>query len=330
MPTLFSTTWVGSEDQVHAEISRLAENELSQLGVEVLDCDASRVDWNSIMRAAGLRLPPFDPDEKKEKGFKDAIVAETFIQVCGQFPAHGTDTAILVTNDELLAEHVKGRILGVKVLKNADALAGELNFLASDILPEVADRLPAVASALLARSPAFWNTVWGMALLQLPEPSDPPMPGVSNIQFLPPVYLPPVFLRKELRHIYFYCRYQIPRRGMQWIPTLSASPGGLLGGLMEMGSPVATPPQSPSNVSTGGIAILGAASGVSAIQGPENELGIVPGPYPSGHFQSVVLPAVSFAVMWRADFNLIKSDAQAEPEPTLENPFIESVTRELL
>jgi hypothetical protein len=327
MPTLFSTTWVGTEERVHAEISKLAENELNQLGVQVLDCDASKVDWNSLMSAAGLRQPPFDSDEKKEKGFKDAIVAETFVQVCGQLPAHGIDTAILVTNDDLLTEHVKERVPSGKVLKNADALAGELNFLASDIPPDVADRLPAVASALLARSTEFWNNVWAMAQSQVPDPSRSPVFGVSNILLLPPVYLPPIFMRKDLRYLYFFCRYQIPRQGQQWLPSFSAPPGGLLGGLLQMGSPIATPPPPPI-APTGGIGPFGAPPGLPGIPVADSMLGLPEEQYASGHFQSIVLPALTFAVVWRADFNLIRRDAQGAAEPTLENPFIESVALE--
>ncbi|WP_143328553.1 PIN domain-containing protein [Burkholderia sp. AU28863] len=327
MPTLFSTTWVGAEEHVHAEISRLAESALSELNVQVLDCDPSRVDWNRIMSAGGLRQPPFDPDEKKEKGFKDAVVAETFVQVCEGFPAHGTDTAILVTNDDLLTEYVKGRAPSAKVLKNADALAGELNFLASDIPPDVADRLPIVASGLLARSTDFWNNVWRVALSQLSDPAGPPVFGLSNIQLQSPIYWPPIFLRKDLRHLYFVCRYQIPRQGQQWLPTMSVPQGGLLG-VLQAGLPVAPPPQSPIGGPAGGIGPFGGVQGLPGILAAESTQGVPQEQSAPGHFQSIVAPALTFAVVWRADFNLVSREAQGAPEPTLENPFLESVAVE--
>lgn len=329
MPTLFSNTWVGNDELVNAEIRKLAESELNQLGVQVLNCDASRVDWSAMMTAAGLRRPPFDPDEKKEKGFKDAIVAETFIQICDQLPAYGTDTAILVTNDDLLAEYVKGRVPRAKVLKNADALASELNFLASDIDSGVAARLPVVVSALLARSEEFWKSVWGLALSQLSEPAGPPVFGVSSIRFQLPVYQPAIFLRKELGHLYFFCRYQIPRQGQQWVPAVPAPAVFPPGGLLQMGSPVAMPPQPPVDVATSGNGVYVSSAGLVGIPAPETGPGQPSNQFPPGHFQSIVLPTLNFALFWRADFKLIKKDGQGEAEPTLENPFIESVAFEV-
>jgi hypothetical protein len=124
IPEVFSSTWVCDEDAVFAQVSNFAQRELDRLKVSVRGCDSGRVDWPSLIAAAGLRLPPFDPNLEKEKGFKDAIVAETFLQLCGDLPAHGSETAILVSDDTMLGDQVAKRVDGakVKVLKDLDEL----------------------------------------------------------------------------------------------------------------------------------------------------------------------------------------------------------------
>ncbi|MFM0184168.1 PIN domain-containing protein [Paraburkholderia nemoris] len=307
MPSLFASTWVGNPDAVNAEISRLAQQELDRLKVRVYECDSHKVDWPGLMDSAGWRLPPFDPNEKNEKGFKDAIVAETFVQLCGELTSHGVDTAILVTNDTLLREYVESRIKSprVKILRNVDALMSELNFLVSDIDPDTAIQLQPMANELLATANEFWSNVGRLATPYCHPPFVLAPFGVSDIELQVPSYSPPVFLRKEMRRVFFFTRYAVPRTGQQWLPAFAPPQRGLL----AMGDPVGgmVPP-------TGGVGYYNPLS--------------TPDASPLGNIQVIMLPSVSFAVEWSADYDVSKSSDSGGAKPIIRNPRIESVTPE--
>jgi hypothetical protein len=346
MPEVFAGTWVGDQSAVESAITQVAERQLQTLGVEVADCNPDLIDWPSMFRAAGLRLPPFDPDPKKEKGFKDMVIGETFAQMCGSFPAHGTDTAILVTADKILRDHVLYRVPNAKVVEHADALANELNLLRSDLDPQVASQLPDLAAELINRSPDFLDGVVGMAkaelsiaLLTL---------GQRDVHLPAGVLGNPIFLRKQLKHVYFACRYDIPRRA-QWVPAIQAMPSGVLP-LGEAGGP-ASSGLSPFG---SGMAVMGntlywdsvtnapplglpadpleqpRGAGLWQVTlGSSNFGGTPNSPFrigPAGLIEvsDIQLPSLSFAVTWRA--NLALHDKA--PMATLSDPFIESVELE--
>jgi hypothetical protein len=319
MPAVFASTWVGNEDAVGNAITALAESELRRLNVEVADCDPSLIDWPSLMRAAGLRSPPFDADPEKEKGFKDAVIGETFVQMCGKFPAHGTDTAILVTNDGMLREHVLRQVPRAKVVKTADALANELNILGSDIDPVVASQLPSLAAELLGASSDFWENVGKMATSQFPTPLHMLVDGAgaTNVRLLPPVWLPPAFVKKQLKHVYFFCRFQIPRQGQQWMPATQPMSTGLL----QMGDPVGPSSRVPTAPGRG---LFGSPFGTATFGGGPSPHVLGPATHPLGQYQDVQLPSLTFAINWRADFE----QAGTDQVPQLSHPFIESVTLE--
>ncbi|MFM0309602.1 PIN domain-containing protein [Paraburkholderia sp. RL17-383-BIF-A] len=228
MPALFGETWVGDTQELHGRISQLAEAEMKRLNVQERKCEASFVDWNTLMDAAGSRLPPFDPNEDKEKGFKDAMVAETFIQIWGDLPAHGTDSIVLVTDDAVLSEHVNQRIRhNWKVLKNTDELSAELNFLASDIPTEIAEKLPARANEVLIGAGEFWDNVWRLSNANFPEHFSKAIPGLFNVTLRPQKFSQPSFVRKDMRRLYFTCRYSVYRVAQRLVPS-GPYPEGLL------------------------------------------------------------------------------------------------------
>ncbi len=62
----------------HVE-SKINEKE-KQLGLQEIKLDHGLVDWSKLIHAAAYRDPPFEVGEK-EKGFRDALVAESFVQL---------------------------------------------------------------------------------------------------------------------------------------------------------------------------------------------------------------------------------------------------------
>jgi hypothetical protein len=89
-----------------------------------------------LVHAAAYRNPPFAAGEK-EKGFRDALVAESFLQLLASSPKSPAPCrVVLVTSDVLLTQAVKGRIAdssNASVLANAEELKGLINTLVSNV-----------------------------------------------------------------------------------------------------------------------------------------------------------------------------------------------------
>lgn len=124
--SLFGQQWGVTQDAVEQRIAARINDELAALRIDVVPCEAGRVDWNDMMRRACFREPPFERGQT-EKGFRDAVVCETFIQLASDLI--GSDTAVLVSNDQLVRRHIESRgIAGnrARVVDDLDALHNEI------------------------------------------------------------------------------------------------------------------------------------------------------------------------------------------------------------
>ena len=107
-----------------------------ELGLQELALDHSQVDWTALIHAAEYRTPPFQPGEK-EKGFRDSLVAESFLQLLESSPkTPALCRVVLVTSDELLSQAIKERIAGstnASVLPSIEELKGLINTIVSNV-----------------------------------------------------------------------------------------------------------------------------------------------------------------------------------------------------
>lgn len=95
---------ISGPGELASSIDRVISEDIERLRINQIELDADRVSWREIIKAAIERLPPFEP-EKPDKGFKDALILETFKQIVGTLPVTLKAARIfLVTNDALLAE----------------------------------------------------------------------------------------------------------------------------------------------------------------------------------------------------------------------------------
>jgi hypothetical protein len=101
--SLFGQQWGITQNVVEERIAARISGELTGHRIEVVPCDIARVDWVSVMRRSCFREPPFQRGPT-EKGFRDAIVCETFIQLASDLA--GGDTAVLVSNDRLIKQYI--------------------------------------------------------------------------------------------------------------------------------------------------------------------------------------------------------------------------------
>ncbi|WP_124627748.1 PIN domain-containing protein [Burkholderia cepacia] len=131
--SLFGQQWGVTQDAVEQRITARINEELAALGINVVPCDPGRVDWNEVMRRACFREPPFERGQS-EKGFRDAIVCETFIQLASDLV--GGDTAVLVSNDQLVRKRVESHGIGgnrARVVADLDALHDEIQLRVANV-----------------------------------------------------------------------------------------------------------------------------------------------------------------------------------------------------
>ncbi len=115
-------------------VDAFVEKQLSDLGIESCALSLETVDWSAMIECALERKPPFEKGEA-EKGFRDALVLETFMQIAGSAPSSGCQVAF-VTEDLLLRDAASQRAEGrrhIRVLANLSDLEGLINTLVSDV-----------------------------------------------------------------------------------------------------------------------------------------------------------------------------------------------------
>ncbi|WP_186258333.1 PIN domain-containing protein [Burkholderia gladioli] len=130
---LFGQQWGVTPDAVERRIAARIDENLAASRIDVVSCEANRVDWNDIMRRACFREPPFERG-RTEKGFRDAIVCETFIQLASDLV--GGDTAVLVSNDKLIRQHIESRgVTGhrARVVEDLNALNDEIQLRVANV-----------------------------------------------------------------------------------------------------------------------------------------------------------------------------------------------------
>jgi hypothetical protein len=134
-------------DRVEAKINQ----KKSELGLQELHLDHAAIDWPSLIHAAEYRIPPFEGGEK-EKGFRDALIAESFLQLLDASPkTPALCRVVLVTSDQLLTQAVNSRIMSspnASVLQNIEELKGLINTLVSNVGEDFIARLKPKAAEL--------------------------------------------------------------------------------------------------------------------------------------------------------------------------------------
>jgi hypothetical protein len=112
------------------------EEKKNQLGLLEIKLDHGLVDWAKLIHAAAYRIPPFEAGEK-EKGFRDALVCESFFQLVASSPkTPDRCRVVLITADGRLADAVKQKIAdsrNANVLASIEELKGLINTVVSNV-----------------------------------------------------------------------------------------------------------------------------------------------------------------------------------------------------
>jgi len=90
------------------------EKEIKSTGVDILPLEFSNVNFESISKASIERKPPFS--SSGEKGFRDALIAETIVQFVGTLPTDPHKClVIVVSGDKILIKALEKRDLSINI-----------------------------------------------------------------------------------------------------------------------------------------------------------------------------------------------------------------------
>lgn len=129
------------EDRITSKINKT----IDELGLEVCQLDTTSVNWEEIIERSAHRHPPFEKSTEKEKGFRDAIIATTFLQEIERSPVTSRSCLLVfVSGDKRVREYIQEKTISannVRVLETLDELKSFLNAIASEVTEEFLDNL---------------------------------------------------------------------------------------------------------------------------------------------------------------------------------------------
>ncbi|MGO9049002.1 MAG: hypothetical protein ACLPXW_11420 [Xanthobacteraceae bacterium] len=148
---LFGTSSAATMERTHVRIKELIAESIKAHGINVPKFDAHAVDWVRTVEDAVFRLPPFEAGDK-EKGFRDAMVMETFCQLHKTLNFSAPNELVLITSDDLLAKAVTLRVGDsptVMIHENIEALKTSLVAFSTELDPKEARELVRIARTFL-------------------------------------------------------------------------------------------------------------------------------------------------------------------------------------
>jgi hypothetical protein len=117
-------------------INSVIADEVTQHALIHLKLDTGSVDWGALISRSLSRVPPFEAG-KTEKGFRDAVVLETFCQLVQNLSSvKGHLRVILLTADKRLIEAARERTSGkeqVMIIDELNLVKTTLNAFAANI-----------------------------------------------------------------------------------------------------------------------------------------------------------------------------------------------------
>lgn len=239
--SLFEADWNVSQDRINDAIEARIRAQLSELKLSVMACDSSNVDWASLTRNSAFRLPPFQAGDT-EKGFRDALMCETFYQLVDSLS--GKATAVLVSKDGLVSTAVNQRLRGARIVADIEGLCDEINLRVSNVDGPTATLLEEKASKLMYdfdnpdAPTSLWNReklyddIWNRFGAQIRAYAKD-----GNWQRGSQTLGPTRLVRKEGTRTFFSTTYTAEGSALVWVP--DSSPAQLpttTSGVLGLGS----------------------------------------------------------------------------------------------
>jgi len=223
-----------TESIVEARVRETVERQIQEFSLQVFRLVVDKVDWNKLVLDAAYRRPPFEIGDK-EKGFRDALVAETFLQIVSESPTTPKICrVVLVTGDKLLGEAAKTRTIdytNVRILASHEELKGLINTLATEVGEEFVAKIQDQAmkyffmrgdeTTLYYRENIAERIreKFSSKLVSLPKGADRRENGTWYISSSPR------FVRKDGQRVYWISRISVEGKAYKYVtaPVIAAS-----------------------------------------------------------------------------------------------------------
>lgn len=237
---LLGANWEISQETIHGSIASRIDHQLASCKISVRACDADLVDLNQITHDAVFRLPPFEPGPT-EKGFRDAILCETFYQLANSLS--GNETAVLVSDDKRVQLAVNARMPAARVLENIEGLRDEINLRVGNVDAQTASLIENRASRVMFNfsnvgdQTTLWNRenlhakIWARFQQEINELWDN-----SNASVVEQILAPTRLVRKEGARVFFSTLYTANGQATVWVHDPSPSKQPVASGLFGLGS----------------------------------------------------------------------------------------------
>ena len=244
----FSESKILEAVDYHIEVAR------KNLGLENLELDFAAVDWERLISDAVNRRPPFEEGED-EKGFRDAVILETFVQLVENHPEDKSARRfVFACQDQLLIQAAnertssRGDVFPAAPIRDIE---GTINALVSEVDEATVTKLQRFAETMFFVSgdkstlfykwdlPATIESKFSQELVQLPM-------GARRRQNWDYVVLPPRFVREAGSRITWVSQITLDHTAYTHMyPSAAGSSGGISSGL--------TPSLGASPLSTAGF-----------------------------------------------------------------------------
>lgn len=227
-----------TDEIINRQIGNVIDQQIKEFGLEILKLKINQVDWQRVIKDAAYRVPPFEAGEK-EKGFRDALICESAVQLVLDSPVTANVCRIaFITNDDLLAMAVKDRTkaaTNMRVLSSLEELKSLINTLVAAISEEFVAKIQEKAKAYFFefnnKDTLFYKEKISDQIEEkfdakfqiLPQNATDRENGTWKIQA-------PTFLKKEKQRVYWGSRIHIETKAYKTgssVSSLTLSPYSL-------------------------------------------------------------------------------------------------------
>jgi hypothetical protein len=226
-----------TEAVISQRISEAVDRQVADHKLVVRQASYGHVDWQRLVGDAVNRRPPFEI--KSEKGFRDAIIAETFLQLVDASPDQPQRCRIvLLTNDALLTQAVKVRVAGrsnVRIFSSVDELKGLINTLISTVPEDYVARMQEKAQEYFLKSQhpdkgfIYDMEVQDAVRAKCNDQLSAKPAGTMRRSNGTWQVTPPRFVRKEGQRMFWASRFSIEAKAYKQIPGQPAALENLTG-----------------------------------------------------------------------------------------------------
>jgi hypothetical protein len=223
-----------TKTSLEQKVQETVESNIKSFDLQILPIESSKVDWQAVMLASAYHQPPFDAGEK-EKGFRDALVAESFLQLVETSPVTPKACRIvLVTNDTLLTNAITNRTNGrsnVRLLSSLDELKGFINTISSEVGEEFIKAISDDAANIFftegnEESLIIKERIQDKIKSQFPDEFSSLPSGTSHREEGSWYVSPPQFIRKKGSRISWSTRIMVEAKAFNFIKTIATPPSG--------------------------------------------------------------------------------------------------------